>query len=417
MKNLFKVIFIILFASLDVTAGGLIREVCGDCIYKNISSAIDASSSGDILFVKKGRYSQETINVNKSLSLIAESGVELVHEGAGDTILVTAPNVTIKGFKILGSGKSSFQDFSSIKVSNTHHCTLVENEIVDAQYGIMVANSDDCVIHANNMKTKSVPLDLIGDGIHIWKSMNTKISNNSVHGHRDGIYLEFSKDGTILENNIKGNQRYGLHFMFSDGNEFRDNTFSENDAGVAVMYSKKIRMIQNTFSNNTGAASFGLLLKDISDSEIMENNFIGNTVAAYMEGSNRNHVALNIFDKNGWAIRILSSCDSNVFEGNAFLNNSLEVATNSEQSQNVFIRNYWSHHKNVDLNNDGIADLPYQPTSFSSYILERYNISILLIKSPVLSLLDWAEKMFPALSPISLRDPEPLMSVKRRESI
>lgn len=384
-------------------------EVCAKCEHATIKSALEKSQNGDVILVKAGEYKEETLEITKSVSLIGEPGAILHHLGDGDTIAVHAPNTTIKGLKIVGSGKSTYHDFSSIKVSNTSGCIIAENEILDSQYGVMIANSNNCIISGNKILTKSIPVDLLGDGIHLWKTTDSKIMKNVVHGHRDGIYLEFAQVGEIFENTITGNHRYGLHFMFANDNVFRNNTFSRNDAGVAVMYSKRIKMLNNEYAENKGAASFGLLLKDISDSEIAENEFLGNTVAIFMEGSNRNNFYSNRFDKNGWAIRLLSSCDSNVFQGNAFLDNTLEVATNAQLNLNTFKRNYWARHKNVDLDQDGLVDLPYQPTSFSSYILEKYNISILLIGTPILQLLDWAEQMFPALSPVSLRDQEPLM--------
>lgn len=400
---------LILAISVGVQASNRTIEVCAQCQIKTIRSSLENARDGDLIFVKSGTYKEETLEIKKSLSLIGEKGTVLEHLGDGDTILVLAPNTTIKGFKIIGSGKSTFHDFSSIKVANTSGCIIVENEIIDSQYGVMLANSENCIVSDNRITTTSIPVNLLGDGIHLWKTTNSKILRNDVRGHRDGIYLEFAKVGFITENTVTGNHRYGLHFMFSNDNEFRNNIFSQNDAGVAVMYSKYIKMFKNEFADNKGAASFGLLLKDISDSVVAENEFLRNTVAIFMEGSNRNNFIANRFDKNGWAIRLLSSCDTNTFQANAFLDNTLEIATNSQVNLNSFKQNYWSQHRNGDLNGDGIADIPYQPTSFSSYLLEKYNISILLIGTPFLKLLDWAEQMFPALSPVSLRDLEPLM--------
>jgi parallel beta-helix repeat protein len=61
--------------------------------------------------------------------------------------------------------------------------------------------------------------------------------------------------------------------MFSDDCVYRDNRFENNGAGVAVMYSRRVIMKHNLFVNNWGASSYGLLLKEITDSEIFENEF------------------------------------------------------------------------------------------------------------------------------------------------
>src|SRR5690606_31426869 len=104
------------------------------------------------------------------------------------------------------------------------------------------------------------------------------LEDNQVSGHRDGFYFEFVKNSVILRNTSSENLRYGLHFMFSDGNRYEDNRFVSNGAGVAVMYTREIIMRKNRFLNNWGPTAYGLLLKDISNSEISANLFQGNTI-------------------------------------------------------------------------------------------------------------------------------------------
>lgn len=375
-----------------------------------IAAALKKLSAGDTLVLKAGKYLEETLDIYKAVRIQAEKGAILQHLGSGDSIIIHTSHVTIDGLTIQDSGKSSYQDFAAILVKDTEKVVLKNNTILNSQYGILLNNSKFCVIENNLIRTESTPTSLLGDGIHLWKSTDNQVINNTVHGHRDGIYLEFAKNGYIEGNQIYKNIRYGLHFMFSNGNEFRKNLFSDNDAGVAVMYSQNITMVGNIFSKNHGMASFGLLLKDIMDSRIEDNQFLENTVAIFMEGSNRNKFNRNTFDKNIWAVRILSSCDSNVFKNNSFLNNLNEVASNGVQSENEVQENFWIKHSAVDLNTDGFADLSYQPTSFSSYLLEKYNTAILLTGSPLLQFMDWLERVIPSISPISLRDERPLLN-------
>ena len=77
--------------------------------------------------------------------------------------------------------------------------------------------------------------------------------------------VEFAEDARVLGNESRDNLRYGLHFMFSHRCEYRDNRFLDNGAGVAVMYTRNMLMQGNTFADNWGAASYGLLLKEIRD--------------------------------------------------------------------------------------------------------------------------------------------------------
>lgn len=413
MKKCALLLNLILVLGFVKASGGMI-EVCKTCAISSIKSALEVASAGDEIMVGGGVYEEGGLVIGLPLKLFSKEKAEIKHLGTeGDTIQITAPGVFVEGFRIRGSGKSSFHDFAAIKVINTFDCTIVGNEILDSQYGVLISNTNGCIIKKNTITTSSVPTGLLGDGIHLWKSSRPIIYGNIIQGHRDGIYLEFVDHGQIENNEVSNNHRYGLHFMFSNENIFQGNWFHHNDAGVAVMYSKRIKMIGNTYSHNRGAASFGVLLKDISDSVVTRNIFVNNTVAIFMEGSNRNEFSLNRFERNGWFLRLLSSCEDNRFFNNAFLFNSLEVATNSPASLNLFSENFWAAHMAVDLDQDGFADLPYQPTSYSSFLIEKYSLSVILLQTPLLLALDRLEKYFPALSPVSLRDSKPLLKPPR----
>ncbi|NJO25789.1 MAG: hypothetical protein HC867_08570 [Bacteroidia bacterium] len=95
-----------------------------------------------------------------------------------------------------------------------------------------------------------------------------------------------------------------------------------------MMYTHNVRMEHNTFQNNWGTASYAILLKDITDSYIINNNFVSNTVGIFMEGGNRIEVKKNIFKENGWALKIQANCTDNIISQNNFLNNTFDVATN-----------------------------------------------------------------------------------------
>ena len=128
-----------------------------------------------------------------------------------------------------------------------------------------------------------------------------------------------------------------------------------------------------------------------------------------MEGSNRSRFEGNRFQDNGWALRIMSDCESNEFTGNSFLGNSFEVSTNGDRSENVFRKNYWSHYEGYDLNHDGLGDIPHRPVSLSSVILERVDSSYVLLHSLLFQLLDTVERVLPQMIPEPLKDEAPLM--------
>jgi len=178
---------------------------------------------------------------------------------------------------------------------------------------------------------------------------------------------------------------------------------------VAVMYTKHVTMINNVFEENWGDAAYGLLLKDISDSYISGNRFLRNTSGIYMEGTNRIKVEKNVFQANGWGMKIQASCMDNEIKTNNFIGNTFDISTNGTLVLNTFNSNYWDKYEGYDLNKDNIGDIPYHPLSLFSVIVEMNPPAMLLFRSFIVSLLDKSEKILPSLTPDNFVDLSPLM--------
>jgi nitrous oxidase accessory protein len=175
------------------------------------------------------------------------------------------------------------------------------------------------------------------------------------------------------------------------------------------MYTKGVKMINNTFEHNWGSASYGLLLKDIRDSFVTGNRFIKNSVAIFMEGSSRIEFTENIFNNNGYAIRLQASCDDNIFKRNNFLANTFDLVSNGSLVLNKINSNYWDKYEGYDLNKDAIGDVPYHPVSMYGMIVEQMPTAVLLWRSFLVYLMDRAEKAIPAMTPENLKDDLPSM--------
>jgi nitrous oxidase accessory protein len=198
--------------------------------------------------------------------------------------------------------------------------------------------------------------------------------------------------------------------MFSNHDSYTGNTFLDNGAGVAVMFSNHITMYENIFEKNWGSNAYGLLLKDISDGEISGNKFIENTVGIYGDGANRIRMENNEFISNGWAMKILGSCYGNTITGNNFISNTFDVFTNTSLANNSFTGNYWSDYTGYDLDKDNTGDIPYKPVKLFSYLTSRVPASIILLRSPFVDLVNFAEKVMPSITPKTLEDAKPVMN-------
>ena len=168
-------------------------------------------------------------------------------------------------------------------------------------------------------------------------------------------------------------------------------------------------MINNNFLHNWGGASYGLLLKEISDGQIKENLFSRNTIGILAEGANRLEVSENKFTSNGTAIDIKGNCLDNRIVANNFLANTFEVVTNSKHNNNEFNANYWSGYLGYDLDHNGVGDVPYRPVNLFAKITHEIPAATMLLHSNIIDLLEIGEKTFPRLIPLDLTDSMPRM--------
>ncbi|MGB1318612.1 MAG: NosD domain-containing protein, partial [Flavobacteriales bacterium] len=269
----------ILFLTLPFLVFAKQIDVCESCTQSTIESAISVADSGDVILVKAGTYKEHEISIDKPLTLKADGDVTVDGEKVGYIIKIQSDYVTISGLHLKNVGISFTKDYAAVYLHRVKHFTI-ENCTLEAVYfGMLIEKSSHGLIKNNVVSSEGTEEVTAGNGIHLWHSNNVRIEGNHCHKLRDGIYFEFVTESEVVNNLSEHNFRYGLHFMFSNNDVYTDNTFQENGAGVAVMFSKFIHMENNLFKKNWGSASYGLLLKEIYDAEIINNRFEGNTIA------------------------------------------------------------------------------------------------------------------------------------------
>jgi nitrous oxidase accessory protein len=384
-------------------------HVGADQNHKTVAAAIAAAAEGDTITVHPGIYQESNLKVDKSLKLTGRDWPVIDGRNNGEIITITAPGVEISGFEIRNSGVSSLEDLAGIKVSETRDATVSNNRLAGCNFGIYMSKANDCRVMDNEVRGKNGGEQECGNGIHLWSCGDITVTGNRVRDHRDGIYLEFANKSVIEHNTVEENLRYGLHYMFSHDSAYRHNRFERNGAGVAVMYTRNVEMSSNHFANNWGSSAYGLMLKDMTDGHITGNTFERNSIAIALHGSNRMEIANNRFTENGWAIQIQRSSSDNTYRGNNFNGNSFDIAADGELDNNRFENNYWDKYEGYDLKRDGIGDVPFRPVSLYAVVVGRIPSSVLLLRSPVVHLLDQAEKAFPSITPERVVDAKPAM--------
>ncbi|NEU09543.1 nitrous oxide reductase family maturation protein NosD [Flavihumibacter sp. R14] len=376
---------------------------------KTIQKGIDMANTGDTVLVYPGIYKERNILLQKSIVLKGINHPVLDGENKYEILSVKTKNATIDGFRLQHSGRSEMRDMGALNIYDSYRVTAINNILDDTNFGFYIQNSRSCTIKDNSITAYGKNEVQSGNGINAWRSDSLLIIGNTIKGHRDGLYFEFVTNSLVWRNISTRNVRYGIHFMFSHHDTYIGNVFEDNDSGVAVMYTNHIYMYNNHFLNNWGDAAYGILLKDITDSDISGNHFTKNTVAIHMEGCSRINLYKNAFYDNGWAVKIQASCDNNDFTRNNFTGNTFDIGTNGSLVLNTFNGNYWDKYEGYDLNRDRTGDVAYHPVSMYSMIIDSNPAALVLFRSLIVSLLDESEKILPGVTPEELRDTRPLM--------
>jgi nitrous oxidase accessory protein len=410
MQNIFNKIILSLLLFTAISAEGKTILVGKSRPFQSIQKAIDISEPGDTVLVDAGIYKERNILIQKSIVLKGINFPVLDGENKYAIISIKANGATVDGFKLQHTGRSETKDIGAIMVYDSYDVSVINNILDDTNFGIYVQNSRSCTIKNNSLTAYGKEEVQSGNGINCWRCDSLLIIGNKIKGHRDGLYFEFVTNSLIWRNISTKNVRYGIHFMFSHHDTYIGNVFEANESGVAVMYTNNIHMYNNFFIDNWGDATYGILLKDITDSDISGNHFTKNTVGIHMEGCSRIALYKNTFSSNGWAVKIQASCDNNDFTKNNFVGNTFDIGTNGSLVLNTFNGNYWDKYEGYDLNRNKIGDVPYHPVSMYSMIIDSNPSALMLFRSLIVSLLDKIEKILPGVTPEKLQDEEPLMT-------
>lgn len=406
---------LLLLASTSVWADTL--TVGKSSRFETISSAIAAANNGDMIRVEAGTY-VENLVVDKSIRLEGIEIPTIVGSGKGSVISVTAPGITIVGFKIERSGGDLQAEDAGILLESNGN-TVEDNSLSDILFGIYLLHSSDNSIRRNTIVGRQeLPSGERGAGLHLWNSPHNTLEDNTITFARDGMYIQSSPGNTIRRNRVS-NLRYGLHYMNSDDNKFEDNLFYDNIAGAAIMYSQRIELRRNAFVRNRGFSSFGILFQDCRFCVTEENLILNNAVGLFLEASKDSKFTRNTIAENDVAMQIFSSAEQNTFTQNNFINNlsPLQIVGKSGLTawQSADAGNYWSDYDGYDLDGDGLGDVPHRICNVFEYLEGNYPRLRIYLNSPAAQSIVVAEKSFPILKGSNEFDPRPLIRPVRTE--
>lgn len=386
-----------------------------------LAEACAAAASGDTLIVTAGVHPGGAV-IARPLTLRGEPGAIVEGTGHGSVLFLTGSLIRIEDLEIRRSGNQPLTIDAGIFVKGGSRVRVSRVRMTDVLYGVAAERAESLIVERCEFRGRAsahggVELSMDasnGNGIHLWYCHDAAIRGSRITHFVDGIYLAFAFGTEIRGNLLWENGRYGLHTMYCQNNRLVENRFTRNIAGCAIMFSNHLVVEGNDFVRNRGSRTYGLLLKDCSDGRFTHNRMVDNTVAIFMDGSNRNHLSENLVQDNGWGIILFSSCAGNEFAGNNFWNNDYPVALDMRYSDNRFDDgargNYWSENAPYDLDANGVSDVPYSPVSAFAFLSKQYPDLAILGRSPAATALSVAERTIPALRPSEIVDHFPLVT-------
>ena len=377
----------------------------------NLSKAIALAAPGDVLHLSKGLH-HGPVTLDRPVSLIGETGAIIKGSGEGSTITVAAPDVVIRGLTVTGSGRAIATMDSGIFVNKAGHRALVEgNRIEENLFGVYFWGPKDAIMRGNTViGLQTHHVNRRGNGISLWNTPGSIVEDNDFRFGRDGIFTTTSKKN-IFRNNRFRDVRIAVHYMYTNDSEISGNLSIGNHVGFALMFSKKLVVRGN---RSIGDRDHGILL-NYANRSVIEGNSVenGKTKCVFIYNSNKNTFRGNQFKGCGIGIHFTAGSERNTISSNAFIGNRTQVkyvGTRNLDWSHKGRGNFWSDNPAFDLDGDGLSDAAYRPNDMVDRVVWAHPTAKLLLNSPAVQVLRWAQSRFPALLPGGVVDTAPLMA-------
>ncbi len=375
-----------------------------------LQAAIDSASDGDTLILLSGSYSG-SLTIHRPLSLLGNGHSIIDGEGVSHVITVSAPDVLLQGLNVQHSGNDLNSEDSGVFITDKgDNAQIINNHFTNNLIGIYLKGPQSVLVK-NNVITGSRfhRMNDRGNGIYVWNSPGSIVESNTIRYGRDGIFVTTSRNNSFRGNHLS-DLRFAIHYMYTHDSDITNNISENNHVGFALMFSDRIKAKGNVSMNDRER---GLFFNFANYSVIEGNRVVAAEKCVFIYNANFNQIAHNSFEQCQIGIHFTAGSEKNDIYDNAFINNRTQVkyvgTRYIEWSKNGR-GNYWSDNVAFDLNKNGIADQPYQPNDLVDQIVWRHPLAKLLLNSPSVQILKWAQSEFPGLHPGGVTDSVPLMS-------
>ena len=376
-----------------------------------LAVAVLAARAGDTLKLRDGRYFGPIL-IDKPLEIMGSPGAVIDGRGQRSVLKVSAPDVVISGLTIVNSGTDLAHEDAAIFVDAKGNGVLIENNLLKGNLtGIFLKGPHKAMVRGNTIFGSTYfRVNSRGNGVYIWDSPGTIIENNDIHHGRDGIFVTTSKND-IFRGNTFRDLRFAIHYMYTSHSEVSGNRSINNDIGYAIMFSDHLKISGNLSLHDSKRA---FLFNYVNRSAITDNVARGGSKkCVFIYDTNRNIFRGNTFEDCDIGIHFTAGSEFNDITGNAFIDNRDQVKYVGTRAVEWSLNgrgNYWSDNASFDLNGDGISDRPYHPNGLVDQVVWSHPLARLLLNSPAVQILRWAQSEFPSIRPGGVTDSAPLMA-------
>jgi len=375
-----------------------------------LTAALARAAPGAVLTLAPGVYAGPVV-LTRPVTLAGQPGVILDGRGAGRVITIAAPDVTVKNLEIRNSGDNlSRMDAAIFVTQNGDRAVIEDNVLRHNLIGIFLHGPNDALVRGNKIiGRRDLRMNERGNGIQLWNTPGSRIIGNQVRYGRDGIFTITSRRN-LFTDNLFSDLRFAVHYMYTNASEISGNISRGNHAGYALMFSQHLTVRGNL---SDGDRDHGFLLNYANSSQIIDNVVRGGAhKCVFIYNSNKNRFTGNRFEGCDIGVHFTAGSERNRITENAFINNRIQVkyvGTRWLEWSYDGRGNYWSDNPAFDLNGDGIADTPYRPNGLIDQVMWAHPLAKLLLNSPGVQVLRWAQYRFPGLHPGGVIDSAPLM--------
>jgi nitrous oxidase accessory protein len=384
---------------------------------KQGESAIEALSParpGDTLHLGPGTFRGDLLVDLPGATIEGEPGTVLEGSGTGSAIWVKAPDVTIRGLTIRGSGLTLIDKNSGVFVDRDGDRTRIEGNVLeDNLIAIYLDGPHDAVVRGNRIQgLQRLRLSERGPAVSLWNTPGSQIIDNDIRSGRDGVFSVSSKQNVVRGNSFH-DVRFAVHLMYTNDTEIAGNLSTGNGVGYVLMYSDRLSVHDNV---SDGDRDHGLLFNYANGSRIEDNVVRDSEKCVFIYNANKNRFAGNWFEGCQIGIHFTAGSERNEITNNGFVNNRVQVMYVGTRLLDWSVRgrgNYYSDSPAFDLNGDGIADTAYRPNDLMDQVIWRAPAAKMLLNSPAVQVVRWAQAQFPAIHPGGVVDTAPLMAPPR----